>query len=133
MSGINDPISDMIIRIKNANQNYFKTVDIPYSKMKAEILRLLKEHNFIKNYKMIKDRKQGILRVYLLYGENKERYLTDMKRVSTSGRRIYRKAKKIENVRGEFGLTIVSTPKGLMSAKKAKEENIGGEVICYVW
>ncbi|HPQ20087.1 MAG TPA: 30S ribosomal protein S8, partial [bacterium] len=83
--------------------------------------------------KMIKDRKQGILRVYLLYGENKERYLTDMKRVSTSGRRIYRKAKKIENVRGEFGLTIVSTPKGLMSAKKAKEENIGGEVICYVW
>lgn len=133
MSGLSDPISDYIIRLKNANMSYFKTVDIPLSKLKLEITRLLKEHNFIKNYKVIKDRKQGLIRIYLRYDDKRERYLTDMKRVSTPGRRVYKSAGDITTVRGRYGLTIVTTSKGIMSSKQAKESNIGGEVLCYVW
>lgn len=132
MSGINDPVSDYIVRVKSANLAYKKTVDIPMSNLKLEITKLLEKHNFIKNYKVIKDRKQGIIRIYLLYDE-KVRYLTDMKRVSKPGRRKYSEAKKIDSIRGEYGLTIVSTSKGILSGKKAKEKNVGGEIICYVW
>ncbi len=133
MSGTNDPISDYIVRLKTANMSYFKTVDIPMSKIKLEITKLLKENNFIRNFKVIRDRKQGLIRIYLKYGENRERYLTDMKRVSTPGWRKYKSSNEIPSMRGKLGLTIVTTSKGVISGKKAKENNVGGEVICFVW
>lgn len=132
MSGINDPISDYIVRLKSANLAYKKTVDVPMSNIKLEITKQLKANNFIKNYKIIKDRKQGIIKIYLKY-EEKLRFLTDMKRASKPGRRKYAEVKTIDSIRGDFGLTIVSTSKGILSGKEAKEKNVGGEILCYVW
>jgi len=130
---INSPISDMFVRIKNANQRKKDKVDIPSSKLKEEILKILKDEGFISNYKVISDRKQGILRVYMKYSPEGERVIRDVKCISTPGRRCYRKSAKINKVFRGMGISIISTPKGLMTDSKCRELKMGGEVICSIW
>jgi small subunit ribosomal protein S8 len=130
---ITDPISDMFVRIRNANVRFHEKVDIPYSKMKMEIARILKEEGYILNYKNMDDKKQGILRIYLRYIVPGKPVLQGIKRVSKSSLRIYKGYKNIPKTIGGLGVTLVSTPKGLMSDWKARKEKLGGEVIGYVW
>jgi len=128
-----DPIADMLTRIRNANIALHDKVDIPSSRLKVEIARILKEEGFIKAYKVIDDRKQGILRIYLKYGPGNERVIAGLERVSKPGLRVYTKMVKVPRVRGGVGVAILSTPKGVLTDKAAREAAVGGEVLCYVW
>ncbi|MBI5167380.1 MAG: 30S ribosomal protein S8 [candidate division NC10 bacterium] len=128
-----DPIADMLTRIRNANIALHDKVDIPSSRLKVEIARILKEEGFIKAYKVIDDRKQGILRIYLKYGPGNERVIAGLERVSKPGLRVYTKMVKVPQVRGGVGVAILSTPKGVLTNKAAREAAVGGEVLCYVW
>jgi small subunit ribosomal protein S8 len=128
-----DPIADFLTRIRNANQVYKEQVDIPASKMKKELAEILKREGFIKNYEYIEDGKQGILRLYLKYGPNKEKVITGLKRISKPGLRVYVKKDEIPKVLGGLGIAVISTSKGLMTDKQARKEGLGGEVICYIW
>ncbi|RKY04955.1 30S ribosomal protein S8 [Candidatus Poribacteria bacterium] len=128
-----DPIADMLTRIRNANMVYHEYVDIPASKMKEAIARILLKEGFIRNYKLIEDGKQGILRIYLKYGPNGERVINQLVRVSKPGRRVYVGKDELPRVRGGLGIAIISTSKGVMTSAEAKKLGIGGEVICYVW
>ena len=130
---ITDPIADMFVRIRNANSKLHEKVDIPSSKVKTEIAKVLMEEGYISNYKNIEDQKQGVLRVYLKYDANGKAALSGLRRVSKPGLRIYKGYKELPNVLGSFGIAIISTPKGIMASKKAKAEMIGGEVLGYVW
>ena len=129
---ITDPISDMFVRIRNANAKLHEKVDIPSSKVKTEIARVLKEEGYIANYKHIEDQKQGVLRVYLKY-DNGKAVLQGIQRVSKPSLRIFKGHEELPKVLGSFGIAIVSTSKGMMSSKKAKEAKVGGEVIGYIW
>lgn len=128
-----DPIADMLTRIRNANMKAKESVDIPRSFTKLEIARVLKEEGFIKGYKEIEDKRQGVIRVYLKYGPQKERIIHRLTRESKSGRRIYKKVEEIRKVLGGIGIAILSTPKGVMSDKECRKSHIGGELICKVW
>ena len=128
-----DPVADMLTRIRNANNAFHEKVDIPASKLKMEIVKILKKEGYIKNYKYIEDRKQGIIRVYLKYGDNKEKVITQLVRVSKPGLRVYSRANKIPKVLGGLGTAIISTSKGVLTDKESRKLNVGGEVICYVW
>lgn len=130
---ISDPIADMLTRIRNANQKMKGKVDIPASKLKEKIVKVLKEEGYIANYKFISDRKQGILRVYLKYTPEQERVIKGLRRISRPGRRFYCGADELPRVYRGLGVAIISTSQGVMSAKKCRESNLGGEVICYVW
>ncbi|GHT42993.1 30S ribosomal protein S8 [Endomicrobiia bacterium] len=130
---ITDPISDMFVRIRNSNAKLHEKVDIPFSKMKMEIARILKEEGYISNYKNIEDRKQGMLRVYLKYTAANKAVLQGIRRVSKSSLRIYRGYEDMPKTVGGLGVTIVSTSKGLMSDRQTRKQKIGGEVIGYVW
>ena len=129
---LTDPIADMLTRIRNAVQIKAEKVDIPISKMKLEIAKILKEEGFIRAYKILKDRKQGILRVIPKYMEN-ESVITGLKRISKPGRRVYAGKKEIPRVMGGLGVAIMTTSKGILSDKTCRREGVGGEVICYVW
>ncbi len=128
-----DPVADMLTRIRNANHAGHEQVDIPASKLKSNIATILKKEKFIKNYKFIEDHKQGIIRVYLKYGSKRERVLTNLKRISKPGLRIYVDKDKIPKVLGGFGIAIISTSKGVITDKACKNLGVGGEVLCYVW
>ena len=128
-----DPIADMLTRIRNANKEFKEKVDIPASKVKKEIIEILKEEGFIANYKLISDRKQGILRVYLKYAYPRERIIKTIKRISKPGLRIYKKFDQIPVVLSGLGMAIISTSKGVMTDKKARQMQVGGEIVCYVW
>jgi len=128
-----DSIGDMLTSIRNANQRYLEKVDVPASKIKEQILKVLKEEGYISGYKKIEDNKQGIIRIYLKYGPEKEKVIKEIKRVSKPGCRIYIKWNEIRNIYGSFGIGIFSTSKGIMSNKKARERHLGGEFICKVW
>ncbi|GAW90896.1 30S ribosomal protein S8 [Calderihabitans maritimus] len=128
-----DPIADFLTRIRNANTVYQETVEIPSSKMKKALAEILKNEGFIKDYEYIEDGKQGILRLYLKYGPNKEKVITGLKRISKPGLRVYVKKDEIPRVLGGLGIAILSTSKGIMTDKQARKEGVGGEVICYVW
>jgi small subunit ribosomal protein S8 len=128
-----DPIADMLTRIRNANQALLEKVDIPASRHKVEIARVLKAEGFIRAYKLIDDNKQGILRVYLKFGPGNERIIQGLRRVSRPGLRVYRKAAQIPNVMSGLGVAIVSTPEGVMTGTAARQRSLGGEVLCYVW
>lgn len=128
-----DPIADFLTRIRNANQVYKERVEIPASKMKKELAELLKNEGFIKTYEFIDDGKQGILRLYLKYGPNREKVITGLKRISKPGLRIYVKKDEVPKVLGGLGVAVISTPKGLMTDKQARQAGLGGEVICYIW
>lgn len=128
-----DPIADLLTRIRNANQKKKEKVDIPASKMKEGIVRILKEEGFIAHYKKIQDRKQGIIRIYLKYTADKTRVIRNLVKVSRPGRRVYIKRENLPSVCGGLGIAVISTSHGLMADREARKENLGGEVICYVW
>lgn len=130
---IHDPIADMLVQIKNASGKFKEKVDIPSSNIKVEIAKILKEEGYISNYKRLDDKKQGMLRIFLKYTPAKKPMITDIKRVSKSSMRIYKKTKDIPRVLRGLGTAIISTSRGLMTDEKAREEHLGGEVICYVW
>ncbi len=127
-----DPIADMISMLNNANEKYHEKIDVPASKIKEEITRVLKEEGYILSYKKIEDYKQGILRIYLKYGPNKEKVFTRIKRISRPGLRIYRKYNKLPRVNRGFDIAIISTPKGILTDKEARRRHLGGEVLCIV-
>jgi len=129
---MSDPIADLLTRIRNACKAKFNTVDIPKSKVKIEIARILKAEGFIKHYKTIPDDKQGILRIFIKY-DNNDSVIEGIKRVSKPSRRIYKKNKEIRSVLNGLGIAIYSTSKGIMTDKQAKHENTGGELLCMVW
>ena len=128
-----DPIADMLTRIRNANQNRSKEVIIPSSKMKLEIAKILKEEGFIEEFNVNNESVQSTLTLTLKYGHNKERVITGLKRISKPGLRVYAKAEDIPRVLNGLGIAIISTPKGIMTDKLARKNNVGGEVIAYVW
>lgn len=130
---MSDPIADMLTRIRNAGMAKFNSVDIPGAKMKMELAKVLKSEGYIRNYKFIKDGRQGILRVYLKYDGNQKHIIYRLERVSKPGRRIYKSCKEVKPYYNGLGIAIVSTSKGIMSDKLARKENVGGEIICKVW
>lgn len=130
---VTDPIADMLIRIKNASQARLSRVRVPASNVKREIARVLRENGYISDYKFVRDKKQGILIVYLRYIDGKKPVITGVKRVSKPGRRIYVKANEIPRVQDGLGIAIISTSQGIMSDIEARKRKIGGEVLAYVW
>ena len=130
---ITDPIADLLTRIRNANSSKHELVDIPSSKTKKAIVEILLQEGFIKGYESIEDGKQGILRVALKYHGNKERVISGLKRISKPGLKIYASNDEIPKVLGGLGIAIVSTSKGIMTDKKARQEGIGGEIMAFVW
>jgi small subunit ribosomal protein S8 len=130
---LTDPIADMLTRIRNANQALLEKVDIPASRLKVEISKVLKAEGFIRAYKLIDDNKQGVLRIYLKFGPGNERVILGLRRVSRPGLRVYRKTARIPRVMSGLGVTIVSTSQGVMTGKQARERSLGGELLCTVW
>jgi small subunit ribosomal protein S8 len=128
-----DPIADMLTRIRNGGKAKFNSVNIPGSKLHVELAKVLKDEGFIRNYKFIKDNKQGILRVYLKYSDTDKHVIFGLERVSKPGRRMYSKSKDITPVLNGMGIAVISTSKGIMTDKHAKNKNIGGEILCKVW
>jgi small subunit ribosomal protein S8 len=130
---MSDPIADMLTRIRNAGKAKHNSVDIPGSKIKTEIAKVLKESGYIRNYKFIADDKQGILRVYLKYTAAQKHTIFNIERISKPSRRSYLNAKSVEPVYNGMGVAIMSTSQGVMTDKAARDRNIGGEVLCTVW
>ncbi len=128
-----DPIADMLTRIRNASKAKHEKVDIPSSKLKVEIAKILKDEGFVKNVKLVKDRRQGLIRVYLKYTEEEAPVLQGLKRISRPGCRVYAGNDAIPKVLDGLGTAILSTPKGIQTGRQAKKDNVGGEVICHVW
>ena len=133
MGFANDPIADMLTRIRNANQMRYKEVEVPASKIKVEIARILKEEGFISDYKIKKNNVQNIIVLNLKYGQNKERVITGLKRISKPGLRVYAKAIEVPKVLNGLGIAIISTSKGIMTDKEARKASLGGEVLAYIW
>ncbi len=129
---LTDPIADMLTRIRNAIRIKAEKVDMPLSKMRLEIAKILKEEGFIKAYKVLKDRRQGILRIILKYVDN-ESVISGLKRISKPGRRVYVGRREIPKVMGGLGMAIISTSRGVLTDKASRIEGVGGEVLCYVW
>ena len=130
---VTDPIPDMLTRIRNANQMRYQEVLIPSSNMKVEIAKILKDEGFIENYKIEKNDVQDNIVLTLKYGHNKERVITGLKRISKPGLRVYVKVEDIPTVLNGLGIAIISTPKGIMTDKNARKNNVGGEVLAYIW
>ena len=130
---VSDPIGDFLNRIRNGQKARFDKVDIPASRIKANLSRILKEEGYIKNYKFIRDDKQGVLRIHLKYGESRDGALTGAKRISRPGRRIYVGHEEIPKILNGMGVSIVSTSRGVMTDREARKERIGGEVLCSLW
>src|SRR5262245_16508663 len=126
-------IGRRLTRIRDGSMAEHEKVDIASSKLKVRIAELLKEEGFIKNFRLIEDKKQGILRVYLKYGPGQERVITGLRRVSKPGRRLYVGADKIPTVLGGMGVAVLSTPRGVLPDREARRQRIGGEVLCFVW
>ncbi len=128
-----DPIADMLTRVRNANTVKHENVDVPASNIKKELARILLEEGFIKGYDVIEDGKQGLIRLQLKYGKNGEKVITGIKRISKPGMRVYADSHSVPRVLNGLGISIISTSKGILTDKQARELGIGGEVICYVW
>ncbi len=128
-----DPIADMLTRIRNAIMASYNTVDIPSSRMKIDIAKVLKSEGFIKNFKIVADKRQGIMRIFFKYDENGEPILGGINRVSRPGCRVYTKSDRIPRVLNGYGINILSTSKGVMTDRQAEKIGIGGEIICSVW
>ena len=130
---INDPIADMLTRIRNANTVRHTSVDVPASNVKKRLAEILLSEGFIKSYDVIDDNKQGLIRIELKYGENKERVISGLKRISKPGLRVYAKRNEVPKVLGGLGIAIISTSNGIITDKEARKLGVGGEVVCYVW
>ncbi|HZJ84997.1 MAG TPA: 30S ribosomal protein S8 [Syntrophomonadaceae bacterium] len=128
-----DPVADFLTRIRNGNMVMHETVEVPSSKMKLGLAGILKEEGYIKDYEYIADGRQGIVRIYLKYGQDKGRVITGLKRISKPGLRVYVKKDEVPKVLGGLGVAIISTSQGLMADKNARKAGLGGEVICYIW
>ncbi|MEC1368679.1 30S ribosomal protein S8 [Bacillus licheniformis] len=128
-----DPIADMLTRIRNANMVRHEKLDIPASKLKREIAEILKREGFIRDVEFIEDNKQGIIRVFLKYGQNNERVITGLKRISKPGLRVYAKSNEVPRVLNGLGIAILSTSQGVLTDKEARAKQAGGEVLAYVW
>ncbi|MEK7309863.1 MAG: 30S ribosomal protein S8 [Planctomycetota bacterium] len=128
-----DPIADMLTRIRNANANRTPSVEIPASKEKKAILDVIKESGYISDYKLIEDKKQGTIKVYLKYTVDDERVINNIKRISKPGRRVYKRVDKLGTVLDGLGIAIVSTPKGVLTDHECRKLKVGGEVICHIW
>ncbi|MCL4491692.1 MAG: 30S ribosomal protein S8 [Nitrospirae bacterium] len=130
---LTDPIADMLTRMRNTLLTKTEKVDIPASRMKVEIAKILKEEGFIKSYKIIKDKKQGVLRVTLKYTPDNKPIITGLKRISKPGRRVYVGKDEIPKVMAGVGISIITTSKGVYSDKEARRDGVGGEVLCHIW
>ena len=130
---LTDPIADMLTRIRNANSVGKDRVDIPASKVKTSIGELLKDEGFINDVKLVERKPQNMIRVYLKYGDNDEKVISGIKRISKPGLRVYVGNDEVPQVLGGLGIAVISTSQGVMSDKEARETGIGGEVLCYVW
>ena len=130
---LTDPIADMLTRIRNANKAMHDTAEMPTSRLKEEIARLLREEGYIKDYRVVKGDSYDTLVVELKFGRNRERVITDLKRISKPGRRVYARKDRLPRVLGGMGTAIISTSGGLVTSRTAEERGVGGEVICFVW
>ena len=128
-----DPIADFLTRIRNANMVKHEVLEVPASKIKRDIAEILKREGFIKDFESIEDDKQGVIRVFLKYGRNDERVITNLKRISKPGLRVYVKSNEVPKVLNGLGIAIISTSEGVITDKEAREKNTGGEVLAYVW
>ena len=132
--GMTDPIADMLTRVRNANLMKFRSVNAQLSRMNLEIVKVLKRTGYISGFDVKKDaHKKDVLKIYLKYTDARGRVIQDLQRVSRPGRRIYVSSKKIPKVYNGFGVAIVSTPRGIMTDKEARQQNVGGEIVCNVW
>ena len=130
---VTDTIADMLTRIRNANQMRYQEVSVPASNLKVSLAKILKEEGFIEDYKVVNDTVQGTIELTLKYGQNKERVITGLKRISKPGLRVYAKNDEIPKVLNGLGIAIISTSRGVMTDKEARREKLGGEVLCYIW
>ena len=133
MAMVTDPVADMLTRVRNGSLAEHEKVDIPSSRLKVRLAEILKEEGFIKNFRLIEDKRQGVLRIYLKYGPGQERVISGLRRVSKPGRRLYVGADRIPSVLGGMGVAILSTPRGLLTDRESRKAKVGGEVLCYVW
>jgi small subunit ribosomal protein S8 len=130
---LTDPVADMLTRVRNALQARHQKVDVPASRLKVEIARILKEEGYIANFKAVEEAGQNVLRVYLKYGANNEAAIRDLQRISRPGCRVYVGKDEIRRVQGGLGISIMTTPKGVMTGRQARREGVGGEILCEVW
>jgi len=130
---LTDPIADMLTRIRNAALIKAEKVDIPASRMKLDIAKILKEEGFIRAYKILKDKKQGILRITLKYAPDNQSIISGLKRISKPGRRVYVNTDLVPTVMGGVGVSILTTSKGILTGKACRREKVGGEVLCHIW
>jgi small subunit ribosomal protein S8 len=130
---LTDPVADFLTRIRNAHRARHQKLDVPTSKLKTEIARILKEEGYIANYKPAEEDGQKLLRVYLKYGPNNEAVIRDLKRISRPGCRVYLGKDDIKRVQGGLGISILTTPKGVMTGRQARREGVGGEILAEVW
>lgn len=128
-----DPIADMLTRIRNANVVRHEKLELPASKIKQEIADILKREGYVRDYEVVEDNKQGVLRIFLKYGPNNERVITGLKRISKPGRRVYAKADEVPRVLNGLGTAVVSTSRGVLTDKEARSQAVGGEVLAYIW
>ena len=133
MAVVTDTIAYMLTRIRNANAMRYTEVSVPASKLKEELARILKEEGFIEDYKIVKKDVQGTIVLTLKYGKNKERVITGLKRISKPGLRVYVKSDEVPKVLNGLGIAVISTSRGIMTDKQARKENLGGEVLAYIW
>lgn len=130
---LTDPVADFLTRIRNSIRARHQKLDVPASKLKAEIARILKDEGYIANFKATEENGQRIIRVYLKYGTNNEAAIRDLQRVSRPGCRVYVGRDEIRRVQGGLGISIMTTPKGVMTGRQARREGVGGEILCEVW
>ena len=130
---MSDPVADMLTRIRNANMVRHEKLEVPASNMKKEIAEILKREGFVREVEFVKDSKQGIIRIFLKYGQNEERVITGLKRISKPGLRVYAKTADVPKVLNGLGIALLSTSQGVLTDKEARAKQVGGEVLAYVW
>lgn len=128
-----DPIADLLTRIRNANQKAFEKLEVPHSKFKEQIVRILKDEGYLKDYRILRDQGRSVLKISMKYGDREKRVITRLERVSRPSRRVYVGCDEIPRVQGGVGVAIISTPRGVMTDRQARAAGVGGEVVCYVW